>query len=327
MIWCELTATTPLDQIEAVAQAIRSVVPTGVSIEEPLIPLGPEEGVRLDRRRPALVKAYLPVDDRLGERLAAIDAALGAVGLHPPLQTRHVEEEDWADAWKEFFHVERFGERIVVRPSWREYTPGPDDIVIDLDPGMAFGTGQHPTTRMCLEFVEQVTRPGLRVLDVGTGSGILAIAALKLGAASCAGCDTEPVSIRVARENAERNRVAAAFDLWVGTVGEPNPLTPFPAREGGTERRAMVIDSFLPVEERSFPAGSFDLALANITAGAVAGLAPALGGVLTAGGRLVASGIIGERLDEVLTALAAAGFTINEARAEGDWRALLATRS
>src|SRR5581483_2418689 len=133
MNWCEVSAIVPVEMAELAEEAMRVVAPGGVAIEDPLIPLGPEEGVRLDRRKPSVVKAYLPVDDGLGERLNRLDAALEVFGLRPELRTRTVREEDWADAWKEHFHVEHIGQRIVIRPSWREYTPGPDDVVIDLD--------------------------------------------------------------------------------------------------------------------------------------------------------------------------------------------------
>jgi ribosomal protein L11 methyltransferase len=290
---------------ELAAEAMRAVAPGGVAIEDPLIPLGPEEGVRLDRRRPSVVKAYLPVDDGLGERLNQLDGVLEAFGLRPELRTRTVREEDWADAWKEHFHVEHIGRRIVIRPSWRAYTPRPEDVVIELDPGMAFGTGQHPTTRMCLELLELQVRAGTEVLDVGTGSGILAIAAIKLGAGRCVAYDIEPQAVKVARENAERNGVAGRITVHQGTLDERRNHETAP-----------------PV-----PAPRFDLAVANITAGAVAGLAPTFAAVVRPGGRLIGSGIVGERLDEVLSALRDAGFTLDEVREDGDWRAVLATRS
>ncbi len=260
------------------AEALRAVAPGGVSIEDPIVPLGPEEGVRLDRRRPSVVKAYLPLDDGLGERLDRLDAALETLGLRPALRTRTVREEDWADAWKEHFHVERFGERIVIRPSWRTYEPRSGDVVIDLDPGMAFGTGQHPTTRMCLELLEREVRPGMVVLDVGTGSGILAVAAVKLGAARVLALDIEPQAVQVARENAARNGAAGAIWVELGTLDHP----PNPA----------------------------DLAVANITASAVATLAPAFAAALRPGAPLIGSGIVGERLDEVRAALERVGFTV-----------------
>jgi ribosomal protein L11 methyltransferase len=299
VVWCEVSAAAPVDQVELVAEALRAVAPGGVSIEDPVVPLGPEEGVRLDRRRPSVVRAYLPVDDALGERLNRLDDALAALGLRPELHTRTVHEEDWADAWKKHFHVERVGERIVIRPSWRPYAPQPDDVVIDLDPGMAFGTGQHPTTRMCLELLERTVRPGDFVLDVGAGSGILAIAAVKLGAARCLALDVDPQAVTVARENAARNGVDVIVRVEAGSLGAGWTLSEPPPRGA-------------------------DLAVANITATAVAGLAPAFAAALRPGGILIGSGIVAERTDEVLTALHAAGFTVGEVRAEGDWRAIAA---
>lgn len=295
MTWCEISAAVPVEQAELAAEAMRTVAPDGVAIEDPLIPLGPDEGVRLERRRPSVVKAYLPVDDRLGERLDALDAALAALGLRPVLHTRTVREQDWADAWKEHFHVERVGRRLVIRPSWRPFTPQPGDVVIDLDPGMAFGTGQHPTTRTCLELLEEHVRPGDVVLDVGTGSGILAVAAVKLGAARCLALDVDPQAVRVARDNAARNGVAERVQVAEGTLTADDAL-----------RHA------------------FDLAVANITAAAVAALAPALAAALRPGGTLIGSGIVADRLDEVRAALAAAELSITEVRAVADWRTLVA---
>ncbi len=295
MTWCEISAVVPVELAELAAEAMCAVAPNGVAIEDPLIPLGPDEGVRLERRRPSVVKAYLPVDDRLGERLDALDAALAALGLRPELRTRTVHEQDWADAWKEHFHVERVGRRLVIRPSWRPFAPEPGDVVIDLDPGMAFGTGQHPTTRACLELLEEHIRPGDAVLDVGTGSGILAVAAVKLGAARCLALDVDPQAVRVARDNAARNGVA---------------------------ERVQVVEGTLPTALVSRHA--FDLAVANITAAAVAALAPALATALRPGGTLIGSGIVADRLDAVLAALAAAGCSVTDVRAIGDWRTVAA---
>jgi ribosomal protein L11 methyltransferase len=296
MTWCEISAVVPVELAELAAEAMCAVAPDGVAIEDPLIPLGPDEGVRLERRRPSVVKAYLPVDDRLGERLDALDAALAALGLHPELRTRTVHEQDWADAWKAHFHVERIGRRLVIRPSWQPFTPAPDDVVIDLDPGMAFGTGQHPTTRTCLELLEEHVVPGSVVLDVGTGSGILAVAAVKLGAARCLALDGDPQAVRVARENAVRNGVAD---------------------------RVQVAEGTLPIALAARHA--FDLALANITAAAVAALAPALATALRPGGMLIGSGIVADRLDQVLAAMRAAGFTMRAVCATDDWRTVVAS--
>jgi ribosomal protein L11 methyltransferase len=174
-------------------------------------------------------------------------------------------------------------------------------VVIDLDPGMAFGTGQHATTRMCLELLEEYVQPGDRVLDVGTGSGILAVAAAKLGARECLALDIEPRSAAVARENAARNGVNVVIRTASGSLGDGWPL-PEPSPS------------------------NYDLGLANITAAAVAELMPSFAAALRPGGQLIASGIIGERMDAVRAAMAAAGFDIVEERAEGDWRAVVARR-
>ena len=322
MIWCEISAATPVEQAELVAEVLRTVAPAGVAIEDPLTPLGPEEGVRLDRRRPSLVKAYLPVDDGLGERLDRLDAAFAALGLRPELRTRTVREEEWADAWKEYFHVERVGRRIVVRPSWRAYSPRPGDVLIELDPGMAFGTGQHPTTRMCLELLEREVQPGMFVLDVGTGSGILSLAALKLGAARCLALDIDPQAVQVARENAGRNGVADVVRVELGSLGDLTPCPPSLKGRGAVE--ASPRNGAEP--EARFAPCNVDLAVANITAAAVAALAPACAAALRPGARLIGSGIVAERTDDVRAALRRAGFTVGEVRADGEWRAVVAER-
>lgn len=298
--WCEVSAAVPVELAELAAEAFRVVATAGVSIEDPVVPLGPEEGVRLERRRPSIVRAYFPVDDRLGERLLALDTALETFGLRPELTTRTLREEEWAEAWKEHFHVERFGRRIVIRPSWRAYTPEPDDVVIELDPGMAFGTGQHPTTRMCLELLEEQITPGARVLDVGTGSGILSLAAAMLGASFCIALDIEEQAVQVARANNRRMGLERVIRVEPGTLGGSNAAAP--------------------------QDGTIDLALANITANAVIALSDALARSLRPGAALIASGIVAERLDDVHAALAGAGLVGVDVRAGGDWRAVLARR-
>jgi len=302
VLWCEVSARVPVEQAELAAEAFRVVAPAGVAIEDPVVPLGPEEGVRLERRRPSVVRAYLPVDDRLGDRLRDLDAALARFGLRPELATQTMQEQSWAEAWKEHFHVERFGRRLVVRPSWRAYTPAPGEVVVDLDPGMAFGTGQHQTTRMCLELLEEEVRSGDRVLDVGTGSGILSLAAAALGASSCFALDIEPQAVQVARENAARMGLSARIRVESGTLGDNHAHL-----ASGPE--------------------AFNLALANITASAVIALAPPIAAVLRPGGCLIASGIVAEREGDVVSALTAAGFDVRDVRRLDDWRAVRATRA
>ena len=189
MRWLELTVQTHPEAIESVSELLSQYTTGGVAIEEPIELYDEGQEYRVQTGKPVLVHAYVPIDGK--EEAARQKIAEGlwhfsSLGSHfvGELTTRTVNEEDWANAWKDYFHVTHIGQRLVIRPSWREYTPKDDEVVLTLDPGMAFGTGLHPTTRMCLEQVEQRVRTGMRVLDVGTGSGILAIAAAKLARAS-----------------------------------------------------------------------------------------------------------------------------------------------
>lgn len=298
MLWCEIRVTAPLEQAETVAEVLLAIAPAGVSIEEPLTLLGPEEGVRLEPGRPAVVACYLLVDDSLGARLEEIDQRLAGRDLHPQIETRRLEEAEWADAWKEHFHVEHIGRRIVIRPSWRAYQAAPGEVVIDLDPGMAFGTGQHATTRGCLLLLEEAVSPGVRVLDVGTGSGILAIAALKLGAATALALDVEAQAIPVSEENAARNGVAGRFRVRLGSLGDD---WPFP------EPRTAVAE----------------LVVANIHARVLLALRDDLLAALRPGGSLILSGVIAEREGDVRAAFERDGLRVSETLAEGDWRTLL----
>ena len=300
MEWLELSVSVPAEQVEEAARLLGEIVPGGCSIEDPIVPLGPEEGVRREPWRPSIVRAYLPADTQLAERRAAARAALATLPGAPDLHERPVREEDWAHAWKEFFQVEHVGRRIVIRPTWRDYTAAPGEVVIDLDPGMAFGTGQHETTRLCLAALDELLRPGDRVLDLGCGSGILAVAAAKLGAAAVVAVDIEDVAIEATQENAVRNGVAGRISAARGSLGADWPLAAPPDR-------------------------AFDLVLANIHAAAVASLAPAIAAALRGpGATLIGSGIVAERLPLVLDALAAAGFATPEVRAAGDWRTVIA---
>ena len=303
--WLELAVEADVEAVEAVSEILGRAAPGGTSVEPAFELIDEGLGARIDPSRPAIVRAYLPARDRAAADRAAAGVAealghLQAFGLRPigELRTRIVEEADWADAWKAYFPVMRIGRRLVIRPTWRRHRRAADDVVLALDPGMAFGTGLHPTTRLCLAGVEALADDGLldgaRVLDVGCGSGILAIAALKLGAASAVGLDTDPMAIEASDANARRNALARRMR----------------AREG------------------SLPSGeaAFDVVLANLIAGILVPLAGGLRDELRPGGSLLASGIFVDRESEVRAAFEGAGLDVTGRSEEGDWVALRAVR-
>jgi ribosomal protein L11 methyltransferase len=310
--WLELSVAADVEAVEAVSEILGRVAPGGTSVE-PAFELTDEGlGARVDPTRPAIVRAYVPARDEAASARAVAEAseALGhlqAFGLRPigKLKTRVVHEADWAEAWKAHFPVLRVGRRFVIRPTWRRHRRQPDDVVLALDPGMAFGTGLHPTTRLCLAGVESIGDRGLlngaRVLDVGCGSGILAIAAAKLGAAAVLGVDTDPIAIEATEANARRNKVG-----------------------GGSRGRRSVVRARVG----TLPSGEppFDVVLANLIAGLLVTLASPLRDELQPGGVLLASGIFIDREPDVRAAFDTIGLDVRERTAEGEWIALEAVR-
>lgn len=303
--WLELAVEADLEAVEAVSEILGRVASGGTTIEPAFDLVDEGLGACVDPNRPAVVRGYVPARDAAAAEAAAAEAAealghLQAFGLRAigDLRTRVVHEEDWADAWKAFFPVLRVGRRLVIRPTWRRHRRQPDDVVLALDPGMAFGTGLHPTTRLCLAALEPLADEGrlegARVLDVGCGSGILAIAAVRLGASAALGVDTDPIAIEATDANARRNRLGRRIRARVGSL--PSGAAPF------------------------------DVVLANLIAGVLVPLARSLADELRPGGRLLASGIFIDREAEVRAAFAAAGLEIGDRTAEGDWVALVARR-
>ena len=299
MRYIEITAAVAADAAETAADILRGLTGRDVSIELPFTQPDLESDAIVDRAGQAVVRGYGD-GDRASQAMDAARAAFLAAGIEALVSARDVAEEDWAESWKEHFHVERFGERIVVVPSWRTYEPRADDVVLTLDPGMAFGTGQHETTRMCLEAIERAVRPGMRVLDVGCGSGILGIAAAKLGAREVLAVDVDANCVRVTEENARANGVEDSVRAAEGSMGAAWPF--------------------------GAPAAAFDVVVANIIARVIIEHAAALVAALSPGGRLIVSGVIGERERQVTDALQAAGARIVSVKAMGDWRCIEATR-
>ncbi|MBM7868005.1 50S ribosomal protein L11 methyltransferase [Heliobacterium gestii] len=310
MKWREIAITTRQENADAMAEIFETVGAMGMVIEDPQliasyiesnvwdlhdveIPDVPEGMIR--------VKTYLAIDDMLEDRLAALQEELSARErseewpAHAWTMT-DLHEDDWAHAWKAFFKPEKVGRRVVIRPTWEAYVASDDDLVISIDPGMAFGTGTHPTTVMCIRALEDYVHSEARVLDVGTGSGVLSIAAALLGAKKVLAVDNDPVAVATAQENAALNQV-----------------------DGIVEVRRN--DLLAGLEEQA------DILVANIIADVIIRLAPQAGAVLAPEGIMIASGIIQNRLDDVVEAMTENGFTIEELISHGEWAALVARKA
>jgi ribosomal protein L11 methyltransferase len=296
--WLELTTTVEPEAVESVSAAFAEHG-QGVTIEQAVESSRDGDIVHLPPDAPVTVRTYLPLaDPAVAARRAELEKAVWALGKLRqvgPLQVRTLREADWANAWKEHFFVHRVGERTVIVPSWREseYAPQAGDVVLLLDPGMAFGTGLHPTTRLCLVAVERLVTPGMHVLDVGAGSGILSIAAARLGAIDVLAVELEPVAAGVCQENVNRNHVADVVDVRAGSL-EPDPST----------------------DER------VDLILANITIATLLRLHTLFPSYLRPGGRAVLSGVLAERANELIDAFHAAGWEHERTEQEQDWVAV-----
>ncbi len=289
---------TGAEAVDAVAELFsRYGYGQGTVVEYP-VRQGPDgEDAEIDPSGPIQVRAYLPADEAGQAALARLREGLwylGRLGSVGEPKVRELVEQDWAEAWKRHFPVIRIGRRIVIRPSWLEYRAEPGDVVIHLDPGMAFGTGLHPTTRHCLEWLEELPLAGARVLDAGAGSGILSIAAVHLGAASVDAVELDPVAVEVLRENLARNQVADRVRVIPGDVQAAIP-----------------------------PGAEYDLVLANIIARVLIEAGERLVEAVRAGGLLVLSGIIEPHEQAVRTHYEALGARLAGRRTDGDWVTLL----
>ncbi len=298
--WLELETRAEPEAVESVS-AIFAEYGQGVAIEQVVECSRDGDVVHMPPDAPVLVKTYLPLlDPTTNARRLKIEHAVWALGKLRsvgPLGVRMLRETDWANAWKEYFFVHRVGRRTVIVPSWREsdYVPRPDDVVLLLDPGMAFGTGLHPTTRLCLQAIEDVLEPGMRVLDIGAGSGILSIAAARLGAGQVEAVEIDPVAASVCQHNVDRNDVGSVVRVRAGTLTDQ-------------------------------PRANFDLVLGNITIATLLELEPLLSAQLRSGGLAILSGVLAERGDELLSALRAVGWCHERTDQEQDWLALLVRR-
>ncbi len=309
-VWLEIAVEVAGIDSEVAADVMRQVCPGGVAIEPASRLDAATDTYIVDGDAPAIVRGYLPSgpDSRHVQRslrLALNMAPLSASGGPPRwYRARRLRERSWRDSWKRHWGVQRLGRAIVVAPSWVTYRVKDGETVIRIDPGMAFGTGQHPTTAMCLRALEEHLSPGCEVLDLGCGSGILAIAAARLGARHVVALDTDPMAVKATAENAAANGVSQLIEVREGTLAAK------------TSRRDVSTPS----------TAAFDIIVANISGLTLERLAPALATALAAGGLLILSGFLEDSAASVGGACADSGLSVERVVAEGVWRAIIARR-
>ena len=322
--WLELSAVAEPEAADAVAEVFGRWG-RGVAVEQPVRDAPDGDGGWVDPRRNVVVKTYLPHDADAERRRRLLEEAvwhLGRLRHVESLQTRALAEEDWAHAWKRFFFPHRVGRRLVIVPSWRRRARAPADLVIRLDPGMAFGTGLHPTTRMCLALLEEHLRPDERVLDFGCGSGILSIGAARLGAARILALDVDAIAVRVAQENVRRNRVIRRVRVRQGTVGTDGLV-----EDGPTPGSAGVPPASVGGRDARAPSEApFDLVAANISALVLKRARDGLAAALRPGGVALLSGVLETGAAGVRETYEAGGWEHVETRAEGEWVAIVMGR-
>jgi ribosomal protein L11 methyltransferase len=244
----------------------------------------------------SLISIFVPEEKNLSEYIAYIDAKLSSLAIPYEKSIEGMEEENWADSWKKYFKPIPLG-RVTIVPAWEEYSEKEGEVVIKIDPGMAFGTGTHETTRLVMKIMQDVIVGGEKVLDVGCGSGILAITASKLGASHCNAYDIDPVAVKVAAENA---KIAECRNI---TVGESDLLK-------GVERVA----------------GGYTVCVANIVADIIIRMLPDIGSYLSPDAPIILSGIVAEREDDIKRAAASHGYGVERVERENDWVAMMIRR-
>ncbi|MEZ4531178.1 MAG: 50S ribosomal protein L11 methyltransferase [Thermomicrobiales bacterium] len=292
--WIELSVEVDHEAVEPVVELFsRYGYNEGVVIEEPFTQDRDGDNVRVDISRPFRIRTFIPQESFDASALDSIRTGIWHLGQLRGIGELTVEtrnEEDWANAWKAHYKPVRVGSRVVVRPPWQTYDPGDDDIVVLLDPGMAFGTGTHPTTQTALRLLETLELDGRTVFDVGTGSGIIAIAAAKLGARKVDGVDIDAVSVRQAQTNIDLNGVRDSVTIW----------------QSGME----ATDSTLP---------TYDIVVANIIARVLVDISEQIAASVDTAGTLVLSGIIDSKEQSVIDCYAALGFEMIDRQQIEDW--------
>lgn len=300
--WNELTVKVKTSDTSAASDICTMAADQGIYVEDysniesevwdiAHVDLIEKELLERDRTH-SLIHVYIKQDQTAKECAQWLDERLIAAGIEHEISTVGVNEEDWANNWKQYYHTQRIGKKIQVCPSWEESKTENGRIKMILDPGMAFGTGTHDTTRLCLELLEDVVTPATRILDIGTGSGILSVGGILLGAPSALGVDIDPVAVKVANENAEINNVSDKTEFVCGDLTDKVN-------------------------------GSFEIITANIVADVIIRLLDTVKNYLIPGGAFIISGIIDTRGDEVENACHLAGFKTEKRLEHGGWVAIL----
>jgi ribosomal protein L11 methyltransferase len=290
MEWLEVSVRVVPEAAEAVAEVLSRYAPEGVAIAA---------GTDDEIDQPVTVTAYLLVDEHVERKRRQVAEGLAHLShiwsvIPEPVFT-FIEDTDWTAKWKERIPVLHLGPKVVIKPSWRTYVPAPGEIVLEMDPGMAFGTGLHPTTQLCITAIEELVQPGMDVLDLGTGTGILAMLSAHLGADRVLAVDTDENAVIAARRNVRSNHLDRKIEFVHGSLADVR--------------------------------GRYDLVLANILTPVIIDMATAgLADRLKAGGVTVASGILEEQAQSVVTALDQAGLRVTDQDQLGDWVAIRAEK-
>ena len=297
-IWTQVKVTVPLRELDSLV-AVMSMINNNLMIEDysdidvnlktcygDLI----DEKILTANKDIASVSVFVPSDRSYMDDLAYIRQRCEDLSLHAEIELVGVNEEDWANSWKQYYKPVKIGEKIVICPAWEKYTPAEGELVIRMDPGMAFGTGTHETTRLVIRLLEKYTKAGQRMLDVGTGTGILAICASRLGAELCRAYDIDPTAVRVAREN---------------------------IKDSGLTN--VTCDQSDLLKQVSLEGGRYDLVCANIVADIIIRMTPDVGKYMKDDAVLLASGIIAERCDDVVACFEENGFKVVEKLTDNDW--------